>query len=277
MSPRYSQSAGDRRPADSPPAEEDGRSFTTGIGSMVGPADEETAPPPSPTSPGPPQPTFTARPDGPAAPVPVPALAPDDTAEPDDTLPDAPANGLDDPAESDRAMPDALTLGPDDGAPAEPGDAPGGNPVPWAGPVPGDDLPAADEDRTRAHPLPTTAGLDEPLLSDADGLRTRWQRVQAGFVDDPQEAVGEAADLIEQTAQAMVGALRQRQRQLRVMWESGPAGGPIAGNAASGDDPGPEDSPVPGDGAAGARGQDTEHLRQMMRHYRALFNQLCRP
>jgi hypothetical protein len=267
MSPRYSQSAGDRRPADSPSAEEEGRSFTTGIGSMVGPEDEETVPPPPPPPPGPPQPTFTARPDGPAAPVPEPALAPDGAAESDDTLPDAPANGLDDPAESDRTMPDAPALGPDDGAPAEPGDALGGDPVPPADPVPGDDLAAADGDRPQAHPLPTTAGLDEPLLSDADGLRSRWQRVQAGFVDDPQEAVGEAADLIEQTAQAMVGALRQRQRQLRVMWEGGRAGGPVP----------PESAARDGASAPGARGQDTEHLRQMMRHYRTLFNQLCKP
>jgi len=289
MSPRYSQSAGDRRPAEDPSAEEEGRSFTTGIGSMVGPADDETAPPPPPP-PAPPQPTFTAREGGPAA----GGTASD--AEPDHTLPDASAFGPDDPAELDRTTPDVPALGPDDGAPAGLGGALGADPVPPAGPVsgtdtvpaadavppadavpaadavsatdavPGEDLAAADGDRTRAHPLPTTAGLDEPLLSDADGLRARWQRAQAGFVDNPQEAVGEAADLIEQTAQAMVGALRQRQRQLRVMWESGPAGGPVSGNAAT------------GDGESAVRGgQDTEHLRQMMRHYRALFNQLCRP
>jgi hypothetical protein len=253
MSPRYSQSAGDPQPADSPPAEEEGRSFTTGIGSMVDPADEETVPPPPPPPPA--QPTFTARPDGPANAVPEPARAPDDVAGPDDTLPDAPA------------------IGPDDGAPAEPeGRVPAGDAVPGAGPAadaglgPADDLAAADADRTRAHPLPTTAGLDEPLLSDADGLRAQWQRVQAGFVDDPHEAVGEAADLIEQTAQAMVGALRQRQRQLRTMWESGPA----AGNAASGNG-------VSGDDTSAAGAQDTEYLRQMMRHYRALFDHLCRP
>jgi hypothetical protein len=72
--------------------------------------------------------------------------------------------------------------------------------------------------------------MDEPLLRDVAGLRARWQRVQASFVDDPAHAVGDAADLIEQTAQALVGALRQRQRQLRVMWERGP-------------------DPAPGDGA----------------------------
>jgi hypothetical protein len=134
-----------------------------------------------------------------------------------------------------------------------------------AGSAPDDDLAAADADRTQAHPLPATAGLNEPLLSDADGLRARWQRVQADFVDAPQEAVGEAADLIEQTAQAMVGALRQRQRQLRVMWESGPAGVPVSRGGGS------------RDGESAADGQDTEHLRQMMRHYRALFDELCRP
>ena len=112
----------------------------------------------------------------------------------------------------------------------------------------------------RPQPLPATPGLDEPLLADAEGFRARWQRAQAGFVDDPREAVGEAADLIEQTVQAMLSEVRQRQQQLRTMSEGGPAG----------------DAAPAGDGLA-ARGQDTEHLRQMMMHYRALFNQLCRP
>jgi hypothetical protein len=128
--------------------------------------------------------------------------------------------------------------------------------------VPGPDL--ASPDGNRPGSLPPAAGLDEPLLNDAEGLRSRWQHVQASFVDDPQVAVGEAADLIEQTAQAMVGALRQRQRQLRVMWEGGPAG-----------DTGPAGNGLTGGGPA-APHQDTEHLRQMMRHYRALFNQLAR-
>jgi hypothetical protein len=104
------------------------------------------------------------------------------------------------------------------------------------------------------------AEQDEPLLSDADGFRLRWQRAQAGFIDDPREAVGDAADLIEQTAQALVGALRQRQRELRVLWERG-----LADDTALADD------------AAAVPGADTEHLRLMMQRYRALFNQLCRP
>jgi hypothetical protein len=211
MSLQSSQSDGDGRPA-----EDEGRSFTTGIGSMVAPAaDDETAPPT--------RPTFTARSSEPTiAAVPEPAPAPDDAAE------------------REAAAATSPDLGPFDGIPAEPGAAPAAGPA-WA-----------DGDRMRARPLFTAAGLDEPLLADADGFRARWQRAQAGFIDDPKEAVGDAADLIEQTAQALVGALRQRQRELRVLWERGLA-----------------------DDTAAA--SDTEHLRLMMQRYRALFNQLCRP
>ena len=72
----------------------------------------------------------------------------------------------------------------------------------------------------------------------------QWTAAQERFIDSP--------------AQALVGALRQRQRQLRVMWESGA-------------------SDTPGAAAAGSAPPDTEHLRLMMQRYRALFNQLCRP
>jgi hypothetical protein len=126
------------------------------------------------------------------------------------------------------------------------------------------DTPAAEAaSGTTAAPgsAPADPGAaDEPLLSDAAGLRARWQRVQAGFVDGPQEAVGDAADLIEQTAQSLVVALRQRQRELRVMWDHGHA-----------------DDSAPGDGESATRAADTEHLRQLMQRYRALFNQLCQP
>ena len=251
MSVRYSQSGGDGQPA-----EDDGRSFTTGIGSMVAPeADDETAPPL--------QPTFTANPsEPPANTVPEPAPALDDTDEPERTVPTGPAAAPEDAAEP-ALGPDYTAepaLGPDDSAPTEPDLVPAPDVVPGPGLAPDASLASADGGGMRPQPLPATPGLDEPLLVDAAGLHARWQRAQAGFVDDPREAVGDAADLIEQTAQAMIGALRQRQRQLRVLWESGPAG----------------DS-VPASGEFAGRGPDTEHLRQMMMHYRALFNQLCRP
>ena len=104
-----------------------------------------------------------------------------------------------------------------------------------------------------------------PLLSGTAELRTRWQRVQGDFVDDPQAAVSDADDLVGQTAEALVDAVRQRQRQLRAAWERGTADGSPA--AADGRTPTAMAPGVP----------DTEQLRLMMQRYRALFNELCRP
>jgi hypothetical protein len=65
----------------------------------------------------------------------------------------------------------------------------------------------------------SSVDLDAPLLADAAGLRANWRRVQGRFVDDPREAVADAASLVEHTAQALVGALRQRQQLLRATWD----------------------------------------------------------
>ncbi len=238
-------SAQSSRPADDVPSTQDeNQPFTKGIGSMAAPAAEDETAPPT-------RPTFTARADEPPTPVvPEPATAPDDAA------PDAPAPQS--TVAEDRVSA-APARGPDDGAATEL-DA-----EPVAGHTRPDYLPASDGDRAHGRPMSAVAGMDEPLLGDIAALRGRWQRVQAGFVDDPKEAVGEAADLIEQTAQALVGALRQRQRQLRVLWERGPADGT-----------GPGDGERAVDGGS-ANVADTEHLRQLMQQYRTLFNQLCRP
>jgi hypothetical protein len=118
---------------------------------------------------------------------------------------------------------------------------------------------------TPAAAPPADFGADEPLLANTAGMRESWQKVQAEFVDDPQAAVMDAADLIEQTAQSLVDAIAQRQRQLRVLSDRGTANGNGArvGNAAG------------SDSAAASGVPDTEHLRLMMQRYRALFNQMC--
>lgn len=175
-----------------------------------------------------------------------------------------PATPADRQATTARPTFTAGASGPATAAPAQPADTPGSAVSSEEPASPTAAAPAAasqtppDGEGTRALPRPASVVADEPLLRDVTGLRARWQGVQADFVDDPREAVGAAADLIEQTAQALVGALRQRQRQLRVMWESGT----------------PD---APGAAAAGSTPPDTEHLRLMMQRYRALFNQLCRP
>jgi hypothetical protein len=67
---------------------------------------------------------------------------------------------------------------------------------------------------------PGASDLDSPLVGDAAGLHASWHRIQAGFVDDPRESVADAAALVEHAAQVLVGTLRQRQQQLRGMWDT---------------------------------------------------------
>ena len=143
--------------------------------------------------------------------------------------------------------------------------APATTPAPATAPTPATAIrttPATARMATTA----TASTADEPLLADAAGMRTSWLKVQAGFVDDPRAAVSDAADLIEQAAQALAASLRQRQRQLRVMWDQGTADGAPAraGSPAGRGSAGPGDIP------------DTEDLRLMMQRYRSLFNQICR-
>jgi hypothetical protein len=125
----------------------------------------------------------------------------------------------------------------------------------------------ADRAAGRPAGIKPTADLDGPLISDADELRTSWQRIQAAFVDNPREAVADAAGLVEHTAQALTGALRERQRQLRAMWDRD--GTPDGVEYA--------DSGSPMASAAAADGPETEQLRLLIQRYRALFNHLCRP
>ena len=87
--------------------------------------------------------------------------------------------------------------------------------------------------------------LDEgPLLGDTRELRAGWQRIKAGFVDDPRDAVGQAAAAVDEAAQRLFAAVRDRRRQIRETWD--------------------------GDSAA----DDTEALRLALLRYQALFRHL---
>jgi hypothetical protein len=119
--------------------------------------------------------------------------------------------------------------------------------TPAAG-IPVADAPTTEAPATEARPDAADRPDDGPLLPDASELRVNWQRVQASFVDNPQSAVAEAADLVDHVAQALAGALRQRQTRLREQWDTG----------------GPEHE------------TETETLRVTLQQYRAVFNQICR-
>ena len=122
-----------------------------------------------------------------------------------------------------------------------------------AGTVPADEVAVVnDAVPASVATAPPVAAFDgnAPLLGDSVTLKASWQQAAAEFVDDPRAAVAEAADLLEHTAQTLVGALDQRQRQLRGQWENGTTD--QSGHTV-----------------------DTEELRHLMQNYRALFNQLC--
>lgn len=178
---------------------------------------------------------------------PQPTFTPADDVVDDGTVDDTAVDGAVDP--------NAPTLSETDDVPVVPlqADAPVTE-VPAAETVPAG-LAATDAAASVPADVPAV-DLNGPLLADSTGLRANWQQAQAGFVDDPRAAVAEAADLVEHTAQTLIGALQQRQQALRTQWD----------NNGSAD-------------AAGTAGgvSDTEQLRHLMQDYRNLFNQLCQP
>ena len=125
-----------------------------------------------------------------------------------------------------------------------------------------DDVPVVTDTATTPvteAPLSSATDIDPnaPLLGDSVSLRANWQQAQAGFVDDPRAAVADAAELVEHTAQTLIGSLQQRQRALRTQWDNNGSG--AASPSATGEL------------------SDTEQLRHLMQDYRNLFNQLVQP
>ena len=85
---------------------------------------------------------------------------------------------------------------------------------------------------------------DGPLLTGAEELRAGWQRIKAGFVDNPRGSVAEAAAVVEEAAEMLVARLRARQQRIRDSWE------------------------------ANGSGRDTEALRIALLHYQSLFDKM---
>jgi hypothetical protein len=83
-----------------------------------------------------------------------------------------------------------------------------------------------------------------PLLPGAGELRAGWQRIKAGFVDNPRGSVTEAATVVEEATEMLVAALRARQGRIRDTWD--------------------------GDGPS----RDTEALRQALLTYQSFFKRI---
>ncbi|WP_242890924.1 hypothetical protein [Actinomadura litoris] len=92
-------------------------------------------------------------------------------------------------------------------------------------------------------PAEQPAGLLDP--AEAGRFRERWHGVQAGFVDDPAEAVRKADGLAEEITEALARSLAEHRRKLSEPLGSG------------------------GDGTP-----DTERLRLALRSYRSLLDHI---
>ena len=106
----------------------------------------------------------------------------------------------------------------------------------------------SNQDATSIAPARTTQGTvgeETAFLPDdrMSSLRQRWNDVQAGFVDDPQNAVQQAHGLVTQLVDELVQTFTQERSSLENQWKGG--------------------------GSA-----DTEQLRVALQRYRSFFNRL---
>jgi hypothetical protein len=99
----------------------------------------------------------------------------------------------------------------------------------------------ADMDRTRAMDVREETGFlpDDRM----NALRSRWDDVQAGFVDDPRTAVQQAHQLVTELVNELTDTFTRERSGLESQWSGG--GQP-----------------------------DTEALRVALQRYRAFFNRL---
>jgi hypothetical protein len=76
-------------------------------------------------------------------------------------------------------------------------------------------------------------------------FRAAWTDLQTRFVDDPQQAVRGADQLVAEVLQAVMKAFAQHKHELEGSWQRG-----------------------------SETSEDTENLRLALRHYRTFFKQL---
>jgi hypothetical protein len=88
---------------------------------------------------------------------------------------------------------------------------PAGTPAPEGLPEPG-----APTGAPAATDAPAATGTSASLVGslDADGIRNRFLDIQAGFVDEPRQAVEEAGRFVDDLLQQVADALREQRAQL---------------------------------------------------------------
>jgi hypothetical protein len=130
----------------------------------------------------------------------------DPDADPDgprgETVVTEPGEARDEPDAAQPADAEATAITPTPVPVAEP---PADTPAPEGLPEPG---AAAD--------APAASGTSASLVGslDADGIRSRFLDIQAGFVDEPRQAVEEAGRFVDELLQQVADVLREQRAQL---------------------------------------------------------------
>jgi hypothetical protein len=119
-----------------------------------------------------------------------------------------PGEARDEPDATQPAHAEATAITPTPVPVAEP---PADTPAPEGLPEPG-----AATDASAATDAPATAGTSASLVGslDADGIRNRFLDIQAGFVDEPRQAVEEAGRFVDDLLGQVADALREQRAQL---------------------------------------------------------------
>ena len=76
---------------------------------------------------------------------------------------------------------------------------------------------------TESSPARTEPSTDKSLFADADlsGLRSRWNDVQAAFVDDPKKCVQEADALVAEVVEQLTTGFSAVRSRLEAQWARG--------------------------------------------------------
>ena len=136
-----------------------------------------------------------------------------------DAAPDGPRGEtiVTEPGEA-REEPDATRPADDEATAITPTPVPAAEP-PADTPAP-EGLPEPEPEATAGAPAatdaPATAGTSASLVGslDTDGIRNRFLDIQAGFVDEPRQAVEEAGRFVDELLQQVADALREQRAQL---------------------------------------------------------------
>ena len=85
--------------------------------------------------------------------------------------------------------------------------------------------PREDDRETEDAPRTPTGQEEryEPLLPNdqADRFTTRWQEIQAGFVDEPRESVEQADALVADLMQQLASGFAEERKHLESQWDEG--------------------------------------------------------